>query len=913
MKAWHNLSAHDALEQLNVDPTTGLSSEDVQERLDRYGTNEYTQVERDSIVKMVLYQFKDLANVILLLAGILSLALAIREGHGYLEPIVIFGIIAMNIALAVSQERSAEKALEALQSLSNPTSYVLRDGSRIEIATSQAVPGDILLLSAGDYVAADARLIKGTGLFVDESSLTGESEPAEKNDSCIAVDEQAPLGDQCSMVFAGCLVTAGNATAVVTSTGMNTQMGKIAGYLNNAQKIQTPLQKRLNKVSRMITVVAVISAVVLVIVGLRQGEELWAMMLAAVALAVAAVPETLQLIITLSLTQSVRQMVEQHALVRKLPAVETLGNTSIICSDKTGTLTQNNMTIQKLWMPGRDAFTPQDQFDEDQRRFLEMLALASNATIEFNGNEADNGTSDQDENADGRPYTIIGDATESAIMRVLIAQGIDLASLRATWPRVGEVPFSSDRKMMTSIHRNPEGGYLVITKGAFDRLPLFAHDEDEAAKRTDMHDSLAAEALRLIALGSTQVDALPPGEDYESLESNLCFEGLIGLIDPPREEAAEAIQVAKRAGIRTIMITGDHAATAAAIARKLGLIEEDSPVITGRDLAAMSDEALVENISNYSVYARVSPEDKIRIVEAWQEHDEVVAMTGDGVNDAPALKAADVGIAMGQSGTEVAKSASDIVLTDDNFATIVAAVREGRNVFGNIRKTLYFLLVCNLSEIVIILFAQLAGWGIALTPVMLLLINVLGDGIPGLGLAREQGDDRLMKRKPIARDESFFSGGLLKVIVQQAIAFSIVGLVAYYLGSFVEIPGGMEPSKEVGQTMAFLVIAFTSVVHVFTVRTRKSVFRHTIRDNMGLFYSAMAMLVLFALMALIPPFGAIFGVLPINLSDWLVVLVLTVIPTLVAEVFKLWDNRCEIKAYRRRIIKHDLDEERWCA
>ncbi len=917
MNTWHNLSAHDVLKRLDVDPLTGLSETGVRERLNRYGANEYTQVESDSILKMVLYQFKDLANVILLLAGILSLALAIREGHGYLEPIVIFGIIAMNIALAVSQERSAEKALEALQSLSNPTCYVLRDGSKIEIETTQTVPGDILLLSAGDYVAADARLIKSTGLFVDESSLTGESEPAEKNDSCVAVEEQAPLGDQCSMVFAGCLVTAGNATAVVTATGMNTQMGKIAGYLNNAQKIQTPLQKRLNNVSRIITAVAIVAAIVLVIVGLRQGEDLWVMMLAAVALAVAAVPETLQLIITLSLTQSVRKMVEQHALVRKLPAVETLGNTSIICSDKTGTLTQNNMTIQKLWMPGRDPFAPQERFNNEQRRFLEMLALASNATIEFNdagtGGDARNGISEQGESADGLPYTIIGDATESAIMRLLIDQGIDLADLRASWPRVAEVPFSSDRKMMTSIHRHPKGGYLVITKGAFDRLPLFDQEENETVERVDMHDSLAAEALRLIALGSSRVDALPPEEDFESLESNLCFEGLIGLIDPPRAEAAEAIQVAKRAGIRTIMITGDHAATAAAIARKLGLIEEENTVITGRDLSAMSDEDLIENISNYSVYARVSPEDKIRIVEAWQEHDEVVAMTGDGVNDAPALKAADVGIAMGQSGTEVAKSASDIVLTDDNFATIVAAVREGRNVFGNIRKTLYFLLVCNLSEIVIILFAQLAGWGIALTPVMLLLINVLGDGIPGLGLAREQGDDRLMRRKPIARDESFFGGSLLKVIVQQAIAFSIVGLVAYYLGCFVEIPGGTNPSQEVGQTMAFLVIAFTSVVHIFTVRTRKSVFRHPIRDNMTLFYSAVAMIVLFALMALVPPFGAIFGVEPIGLTDWLVVIGLSIIPTLVAEVFKLWDNRCEIKAYRRRILKHDLDEDRWCA
>ncbi|WP_139651263.1 cation-translocating P-type ATPase [Raoultibacter phocaeensis] len=904
MKPWYSTPAKTALEELNANPDTGLTESEVRARYEQYGPNEYAKPEQDGIVKMVLTQFKDLANVILLLAGFLSLALAIREGHGYLEPIVIFAIIVMNIALAVSQERGAEKALEALQSLSNPTCYVLRDGSRVEIETASAVPGDILILRTGDFVAADARIVSSTGLFVDESSLTGESEPAEKSSAPIDEDE-APLGDQTSMVFAGCLVTAGNAIAVITATGMDTEMGRIAGFLNNSQKIQTPLQKRLNRVSRMITIVAIVSAIVLVVVGLRQGEEFWMLMLAAVSLAVAAVPETLQLIVTLSLTHSVRKMVDQHALVRKLPAVETLGNTSIICSDKTGTLTQNRMTVQRLWIPGADPFAAEDPLSDEQARFLERLALASNATIE----PVEPGSEDAEE---GKPYRIVGDATESAIIRLLIEKGIDLSELRRAWPRIGEVPFSSDRKMMSSIHECPSGGYLVITKGAFDRLPFADDGAEAAAKRTAMHDAFADDALRLIALGSAHVEKLPEDGSFEELERNLTFGGLIGLIDPPRPEAAEAIAVAKRAGIRTIMITGDHAATAGAIAHELGLIGANDKVVTGRELSAMSDETLTENIGDYSVYARVSPEDKIRIVEAWQEHDEVVAMTGDGVNDAPALKAADVGVAMGQAGTEVAKSASDIVLTDDNFATIVAAVKEGRNVFDNIRKTLYFLLVCNMSEIAIILGAQLAGWGIALTPVMLLLINVLGDGIPGLSLAREEGDDRLMCRKPIARDESFFSGGLTKVIVQQALAFAVVGLVAYYLGSFVHLPGGTAPSQEVGQTMAFLVIAFTSILHIFTVRTRRSVFRRTIRDNMTMLYSALAMIALFTLMALIPPFGAIFGILPIGPVDWLVVIVLSVVPTIVAELFKLWDNRCESAAYRRRVVKHDIDDERFC-
>ncbi|MDR2715275.1 MAG: cation-translocating P-type ATPase [Coriobacteriaceae bacterium] len=908
--AWYEHTVQGTLDGFSVDPTTGLSEQEAASRLGRQGRNEYAQQPTDGILKLTVHQFRDLANLILLFAGILSLALAIREGHGYLEPAVIFAIIIMNIALAVSQERSAEKALEALQNLNSPTCFVLRGGSQVEIETALAVEGDILLLKTGDHVAADARLIESADLFADESSLTGESEPSEK-DAAMQAEPGAPLGDQANMVFAGCLITGGNGRAVIVGTGMRTEMGKIAGYLNNAQKIQTPLQKRLNRVSRTITAVALASAVVLLVAGLQQGEDFWTMMLAAVALAVAAVPETLQLIVTLSLTHSVRKMVEQNALVRKLPAVETLGNTSVICSDKTGTLTQNRMSVQRLWMPGTEPVDADGTLGEGDTgstsdadgtlsegplAFLAHLALASNATIE----------------QEGGAQRIIGDATESAIIRLLQQNGVDVAALRAQWPRVAEVPFSSDRKMMSSIHRAPEGGYLVLTKGAFDRIPFAPASDAALGERGAVHDQFAHDALRLLALGSAHIDELPASKDYASLEKDLAFEGLIGLIDPPREEAAQAITVARHAGIRTVMITGDHAATAGAIAQRLGLISEGERVVTGRELSAMDDRELIENIRGFSVYARVSPEDKIRIVEAWQEHSEVVAMTGDGVNDAPALKAADVGIAMGQTGTEVAKSASDIVLTDDNFATIVNAVREGRNVFGNIRKTLYFLLVCNLSEIVVLLVAQLAGWGMALTPVMLLLINVLGDGIPGLSLAREAGTDNIMRRDPIARNESFFGGGLLKVIVQQALAFALVGLTAYYIGCFVALPGGAAPSQELGQTLAFLVIAFTSIIHIFTVRTRGSVFQHPLRNNMPLVYSAAGMIVLFALMALIGPFGAVFGISTLGAADWPVVIGLSVVPLLVAEACKLWDNRHEQAAYRNRIVEHRLDEDGWC-
>ena len=887
MKPWHVLTCEEASKELSVNVESGLSEKEAAQRLADHGKNTYASVKRDGIAAMVLHQFKDLANIILVLAGFLSLALAIREGHGYIEPIVIFTIIIMNIALAVSQERSAERALEALQNLNSPNCMVLRGGVRLELTTEDVVSGDILLLKTGDLVAADARLITCVDFAVDESALTGESEPVEKTTEALA-EHDAPIGDQINMAFSGCLVTAGNAIGIVTTTGMHTQMGKIAGYLNNAQKIQTPLQRRLNKVSTMMSIVAVVSALILLGLGLRQGEDFWVMMLAAVSLAVAAVPEMLQLIVTLSLTHGVKLMVAQNALIRKLTAVETLGNTSVICSDKTGTLTQNRMTIQRLWMPGGEAFAAEADFDEAQMAFLRQLALASNATIE--------------RDADGSER-ILGDATETAIVRLLSAKGERQRDLRECWTRVGEIPFSSARKMMTCVYQRPEGDYLVLTKGAFDRLPFAPASADEKTARKHTHDDFAGQALRIIAMGSRIVKTLPADGNLQELEAGLVFEGLIGLIDPPRTEAAQAIAVAKRAGVRTVMITGDHVATAKAIAAQIGLLGDGEKVITGQQLMNLSDEQLIEQVRDYAVYARVSPEDKIRIVEAWQENGEVVAMTGDGVNDAPALKAADVGVAMGIAGTEVAKSAADVVLTDDNFATIVSAVRQGRNVFSNIRKTLYFLLVCNLSEIAIMLGAFILGWGMPLTPVMLLMINVLGDGIPGLRLAHETSDPRIMNRKPLDRDESFLGDGLWKVMLQQTIAFSVVGLAAYYFGTFHEAPG-MTPSLLAGQTMAFLVVAFSSILHIFTVRGRKSLFQIPLRHNMRLLYSVLAMVVLFIAMATIPPLQFIFGLTSITLLQWLLVIGLSIAPSIVAELVKLWHNHGVSTLRKRRLVRH---------
>ncbi len=895
MSIWHVMKSNDVLEKMHADTSAGLDGAEVQRRLEKYGPNAYQVAEGSSIFSMVLRQFKDVANVILLIAALLSLGLAIREGHGFIEPLVVFAIIVMNVTLAVTQERGAERALEALQNLNSPSCLALRAGSRQHIGTDQVVPGDIIYLKTGDLIPADARLVESASLQVDESSLTGESESVEKDAEAL-VEDDAPLGDRFTMVFSGCLVTAGNATAVVVATGMATEMGKIAGYLNDEQKIKTPLQVRLDRVSRAVSFVAIVAAVILLAVGLGQGEDPWAMALAAVSLAVAAVPETLQLIVTLTLTHGIQNMVAHHALIRKLPAVETLGNVSIICSDKTGTLTQNRMSIQRLWAPGyKVAKTSDGPVPEGPAQLLRFLALASNASIE------------RDE--DGNEH-VVGDATESAIIRLLKSEGQSQEELASQWPRVGEVPFSSTRKMMTSIHRCPEGGYIVLTKGAFDRVPFVKTTEIAYEERQRMHDSFADDALRVIALGSKKVDSLPADGKFEELECDLDFEGIIGLLDPPRPEATKAVTTARNAGIRTVMITGDHAATATAIARQTGIMQKDEIVITGQELSRMSDEDLVENVRSYSVYARVSPEDKIRIVEAWQENGEVVAMTGDGVNDAPALKAADVGVAMGQAGTEVAKSAADMVLTDDNFATIISAVREGRNVFSNIRKVIYFLLVCNLSEVVLMLGAQLMGWGIPLSPVMLLLINVLGDGVPGLRLAQETSDERIMGRKPIGRQESFFGGGILRVIAIQAFTFTVVGLIAYYNGVFVHFNSGVAPSQELGSTMAFLVVSFTSILHIFTVRSRVSIFKRTIQDNMLLLYVALAMMALFAIMVIIEPVGAIFGLVPLGLSDWVLVGGLSIIPTIIAEFVKLWDNRCERQEFKQRLVHHECEEER---
>lgn len=867
MKENYEKNPQEILNELETSQESGLSEAASAARLEEYGKNVFEAQKKQKLIYKILAQFKDVSVIILMIAGVLSLAMAIAEGSGFVEPIVVFAVIAMNVTLAVTQERSAENALEALRSLSSPVCRVLRDGAVQELDPSLLVPGDIILLKTGDLVPADARLLRSESLAVDESSLTGESVPAEK-DASARLSGEVALGDRVNMVFSGCLVTAGNAAAVVTDTGMRTQIGKIAKFLKDTKQKKTPLQVRLDKVGKAISGLAVVAAIALLAVGLIQGHEFWDMALVAVTLAVAAVPETLSLIVTLILTQGARKMAAKNALIRQMQAVETLGSTSVICSDKTGTLTMNRMEVKRVWLSGLSP-VPADQLTPEYTAFIEDMCLACAATVGVD--------------EDGNP-AIMGDPTERAIISLAAQNGTDYAALKAGAHKVAEIPFSSARKMMTNVYRTQDG-YLVLTKGAFDRLPIDRSDLNALRVPEEVHAGFAASALRVIALASKTVKELP--EDISQLESGLTLRGFVGIIDPPRPEAAAAIAKARAAGVRTVMITGDHAATAAAIARELGIIAASEGVITGQELAALSDEELERSVEFYSVYARVSPEDKLRIVRAWQARGEVVAMTGDGVNDAPALKAADVGVAMGINGTEVSKSAAKMVLTDDKFSTIIEAVEEGRNIFSNIRKLVYFLLVCNISEIAVMLFAQFLNWPLPLTPIMLLIINVLGDGIPGLAISREVSDKRIMNRRPIGRHESFFGGGLMEVIIRQTVVFAAVSLIGFRIGYTVGFGG--QASLEAGRTMAFLITGWTSILHVLTVRSRSMLYKYRIRDNPQLYISCFAMLAVFAVIAAVPPVASAIGLGELGWQQWLIAAALSLVPLLVAEYGKLWD------------------------
>ncbi|MCL2888340.1 MAG: cation-translocating P-type ATPase [Elusimicrobia bacterium] len=867
---WTQEKPEDIFKTLYTDRYKGLTSKQAAELQQEKGFNEFDEEKKDSIFVKILHSLSDLTTIILLVAAGISGFLAVTTDEGYLEPVVILAIVIINSILSLRQEMGAEKALEALRKMNADTTVVIRNGAKEKLDVKQLVPGDILVLEAGDKIPADARIITSAGLKVDESILTGESVPVEK-DAAAKVDEHAPLGDRLNMLFSSCLITNGRAEAVVVNTGMNTEVGKIAGMLGKTKKAKTPLQKRLHATGKVMTIVALLSAALLLVMGLMRGEQLMDMFMLAVALAVAAVPEILMVVVTITLVYGIQNMAKKNAVVRKINAVETLGNTSVICSDKTGTLTQNKMTIKAVWAAGHEPKKADDKFDAAENHLLTILSLANDAVIE---------KSDGGEKA-------IGDPTETAIIRLLHDKGTEKKDLIEKYPRVFEIPFDSERKLMTTVHHLETGGYLSITKGAVDKIPVTdAVSKEEIMK---VHDEFAKSALRVIAVAEKHYDELPKDLGVRELEKDLKFVGLIGMIDPPREESKQAVAYAKKAGIKTVMITGDHAVTAAAIAAEIGILGEGDKAVSGEELDNMTDEDLVKNVRQYAVYARVSPEDKIKIVKAWQANNEVVAMTGDGVNDAPALKAADVGTAMGITGTDVSKNASDMILTDDNFATIVAAVKEGRTAYDNIRKTVYFLLSCNIGEILIMILAFGVNWGKPLAALHLLFINVVADGIPAFSLSREMAEDDLMERKPVPPGTSLFAGGFARRIIVMAATFMVGTLTGFFIGKFVSVDAVVGPSTQVGQTMAFLTLGFCSVINIFNVRSSgKSIFKLGWMSNKPLFWSAMLSFAILFLVAIVPPVARVFYLVPLSSVHWLIVILLSMIPLVVVELQKYY-------------------------
>ena len=852
-----------------ADPDTGLSSQEVDERRKKQGLNKFDEAPKESMIKKFFRSLSDFTTIILLVAAVISFYTAFATEHGDLfEGLLIIAIVVINSVLAIVQEGNAEKALESLQDMNKQTATVIRDGKVTTVESEQLVVGDILVLESGDAISADARLIEASQLRVEESALTGESEAVEKDAAFVAKEDES-LGDQLNMVFKGCTVVAGRGKAIVTAIGMATEMGKIADLLNENTMQKTPLQVRLNQLGKRISMIALAAAALVFVIGELQGEPLLEMFMTSISLAVAAVPETLTVIVTLTLAYGVQKMARKHAIIRQLPAVETLGTANVICSDKTGTLTQNEMRVRQVWSKDDEVTNIEDSMTNSAMEILKMAALCTDVTVEQEDDD----------------LVIKGDPTEVAIVRAVEENYHTKAELEEKYPRVNELPFDSERKMMTTVHQMGEK-YISITKGAFDVLaPRFSSGDVEQA--AIVNDRFGKRALRVIAVGYATYDEEPQDISSEALEKDLHLIGLIGMIDPPRPESKGAIKRAKKAGIKTVMITGDHVVTASAIAKELGILNDPSEALSGSELHQLSDEELDARVKSLSVYARVTPEDKIRIVKSWQRTGAVVAMTGDGVNDAPALKASNVGCAMGITGTDVAKSAADIILTDDNFATIVDAVSQGRSVYQNIRKAINFLLSCNISEIFIVLIAMLLGWGAPVTAVQLLFVNVVADGLPGFALGREPAEHGIMDQPPIPKNEGIFARGLLQKIAINAGVFTIVTLFGYYLGSYVDtISPWVDASQHVGQTVAFLILAYSSILHVFNVRSSQSIFKVNLATNKALFEMALLALAITTAVALLPFTQELFGLVHISLNHWFLVGILSIVPIAVNELIK---------------------------
>ncbi len=853
----------------------GLSAAEAKKRLDEYGHNELEEAQKRSLLAKFLDQFKDLMIIILLVAAALSV---ITEGtEGLTDALIILAVVVLNAAFGVYQEGQAEAAIEALKDMSSQVARVSRDGHVVEIDSRELVPGDIVMLEAGDVVPADMRLLEVASLKIEEAALTGESVPVEKSLS-IKVADDAGIGDRVNMAYQNSNVTYGRGVGVVVNTGHYTEVGKIADMLANADETDTPLKQNLNQLSKVLTYLVVGIAIVTFIVGVFvRGEEPVEGLMTSVALAVAAIPEGLPAIVTIVLSMGTTTLAKRNAIVRKLPAVETLGSTEIIASDKTGTLTMNQMTVEKIYTSGQlldaKATIPADD------KTLRIMNFANDTKIDPEGN-------------------LIGDPTETALVQFGLDHDFDVRDVLKNEPRVAELPFDSDRKLMSTIHEEADGRYFVAVKGAPDQLlkrvtriedngQVRAITDDERATILSLNTDLAKQALRVLMMAYKYIPEIP-SLDSKNVESDLIFAGLVGMIDPERPEAAKAVKVAKEAGIRPIMITGDHQDTAEAIAKRLGIIEDDGQnhVFTGAKLNELSDDEFQKVFKQYSVYARVSPEHKVRIVKAWQNEGKVVAMTGDGVNDAPSLKTADIGIGMGITGTEVAKGASDMVLADDNFATIIVAVEEGRKVFSNIQKSIQYLLSANMAEVLTIFFATLFGWDV-LQPVHLLWINLVTDTLPAIALGVEPAEPGVMKHKPRGRQSNFFDGGVMGAIIYQGIFQTLLVLAVYGWAIMFPEHSQAHMIHEDALTMAFATLGLIQLVHAFNVKSvYQSIFTVGAFRNRTFNRAIPVAFLLLMVTIVVPGFNQLFHVSHLSVGQWTAVIISSLMMLVLTEIVK---------------------------
>ena len=918
---WFNKGISQVEKELQTNIKEGLTEEQVKANYEKYGMNELKQKKKKSLFVKFLEQFKDFMIIVLIIAAIVSGAVGIAEGEGITDTIIILIVVVLNAIIGVVQESKAEKSLEALQKLSAHASKVVRNGKVAVVQSRELVPGDVVVLDTGDYVPADLRIVESANLKSQEASLTGESVPVDKNTETID-DEKVSLGDRTNMLFSSSLITYGRGKGIVVETGMNTEVGKIAKIISDTEGTETPLQTKLNKLGKTLGIAALAICIVIFIIGIAYGKDVIDMFMTAVSLAVAAIPEGLAAVSTIVLAIGVQRMVKKNAIIKKLPAVETLGSATVICSDKTGTLTQNKMTVQKVFV-NNEVVEAKDIKDisNELDRLMQVCTLCNDTKI-------------------GAERELTGDPTETALIDLGFKINFDVKEVLEL-KRVKEIPFDSDRKLMTTVNKVGEK-YFVYTKGGIDELLARCNsyivngeiktDLDKYKAEINKYNvDMAKDALRVLAMAYKEMDHEPTDEEMKNIENDLIFVGMVGMIDPPREEVKVAVEKCKTAGIKTVMITGDHKITAVAIAKALGILENEDEAITGSELEEMSDEDLTKNIRKYSVYARVSPEHKVRIVKAWQANGEIVAMTGDGVNDAPALKTADIGCAMGIVGTDVSKEAADVILTDDNFATIVSSVEEGRRIYDNILKAIQFLLSSNVGEIIVLFLAILItpwlgstfnidiGLIEVLLPIHILWINLVTDSLPALALAVDPAEDDVMKRKP-KKQKGIFTKGMSFRVVYQGIMIGLLTLAAFIIGiatpeenlpTMVKIDGTLygveevenldealangaeyvekqEVKVEIGQTMAFMVLAFSELVHVFNIRNnKKSVFKTHPFNNKILLLAIGASAALMLIILLVPALRHIFSIPILPMGNLIETILLIIAPLVIVEIFKL--------------------------